>query len=119
MPVEQNRDKWSIIERPRQWHAFITRQTVIVRHDATDLADGEDEYPPTYELTWEEWKQSHTGYGLDITGAQITAVAERKSAWRKIRRMANGDAPFDETNVRDAFGAVRRILRDLINEVND
>lgn len=118
--IEQCPELWSKIERPRQWQALIMGQTVIVRNNATDLADGEDEYPPTYELTWAEWEQLHeTAYGMDLSGARLDLLTERRAAWRKLRRLAGGEAPYDEATVRGAFGAVRRILRDLTPEVEE
>ena len=122
MVVEQEKGRWSVIERPRKWQAIIfsVGGTVVVRHNATDLAEGEDEYPPTYELTWAEWEDTHeTIYGMDISGAQLDLLTERRAAWRKLRRMANGEAPYDEATVRGAFGAARRILRDLTPEVEE
>lgn len=118
--IEQCPELWSKIVRPRQWQALIMGQTVIVRHNATDLADGENEYPPTYELTWAEWEQLHeTAYGMDISGARLDMLTERRAAWRKIRRMANGESAYDEATVRAAFGGVVRLLRDLTQEVEE
>lgn len=109
--------------RSRVWVATISvpGDSVIVQHAAVILPGEElTETPETWELTWEEWSQLHeTNYGLTLHGEDVAIHGERKAAWRKIRRMATGDAAYTEANVRAAFGAVRRILSDLSEEIED
>jgi len=86
------------------------------------LTPGEDwsGYPPTYELTWEEWQASHeTEYGLTITGKPTAEATDDRTAWRRIRRMAAGADAYDETSVRAAFAAVQWILGQLVQELDD
>ena len=109
--------------RSRVWVATvgIPGDTVIVQHAAVILPGEElTETPETWELTWDEWLELHeVNYGLTVKGEDVAIHGERKAAWRKIRRMANGDAPYSEASVRAAFGAVRRILNDLAEEIED
>jgi hypothetical protein len=108
--------------RARRWIASVNPgDGVTVSHMAV-LSPGEQltEYPETWTLTAEEWAELHEArYGLTLAGEQLGALAERRAAWRKVRRMANGDLPYTEASVREAFGAMRRILRDLTEEVQD
>ncbi|GGM53142.1 hypothetical protein ACFFX1_55050 [Dactylosporangium sucinum] len=61
-------------DRPRRWYASIigAGQNVVVRHSAI-LQPGEDltEYPPTLELTWDEWVDTHSNYGLNLDGTPV------------------------------------------------
>jgi hypothetical protein len=111
------------VPRERAWHTgLITPGVGVVVQSIPVLTDGEDwtGYPPTHELTWDEWVAAHeTTYGLSLDGTPVADLAERRAAWRKIRRMANGEATYTEANIRDAFGAVRRILHDLATEVTE
>lgn len=113
-------ERWSQIDRPRRWQAIRCGQTVILRNHAVDLVAGEDEYPPTYELTWDEWVADHEAvYGMDITGSHLEAAAKRRDDWDKIRRMADGDTKCTDENIREVIAAFHRILRGLTNETTE
>jgi hypothetical protein len=121
MATPINQPAWPTDVRDREWVASIRSDgTVKVRHVAV-LAPGEQltEFPETWVLDSEEWEAAHATYGLERDGTPTTKLAERRGAWRKLRRMANGTTSYTETNVRDAFGALRRILQDLTDEVQD
>jgi hypothetical protein len=111
------------VPRERAWHAALVRpgSSVVVRSEPV-LAAGEDwtGYPPTLELDWTEWSRDHEAvYGLAVYGSPVAARAERKAAWRKLRRYAAGTDPDDEATRRAVAGAIRRILLDLAPEVTD
>lgn len=111
------------VERERRWSAMVMGpdMAVVVRWEPV-LGPNEDwsGYPPTYELTWSEWQANHeTQYQLALDGTPITAVTERKAAWRHARRLANGTDAYTEENVRRAFGSLLRIISDQIPEVTD
>lgn len=124
MPTPIAQDLWTTVQRPRAWSAYITRpgDTVTVRHHAVLTGPDEDltEYPETWMLSWTEWEETHeTTYGLTIAGKPTAAHAADNAAWRKLRRIANGTTPYTEENVREAFGAIRRILTTLATEIED
>jgi hypothetical protein len=119
MATPQNEAGWAT-GGTRQWMAIITGagQLVVVRHCTLPPVDGD--YPETWELSWSEWVRDHESvYGLTLDGSLLADDADRRAAWRKIRRMANGNSTYTEVNVRDAFGAVKRLLRDLTQEIQD
>lgn len=122
-PGKWDTEEDGYVPRERAWHASIMSpgMSVVVRSMPV-LAAGEDwsGYPPTYELTWEEWETSHeTTYQLALDGTPVAIVSERKAAWRKGRRFANGTTEYTEQSVRDAVGALLRIIKDAIPEVTD
>lgn len=109
--------------RVRVWVATVGApgESVIVQHAAV-LTPGEDltETPETWELTWAEWLDLHeVNYGLSLKGEDVAIHEERKAAWRKIRRMATGDLPYTEANMRATIGAIRRIMNDLVEEIEE
>jgi len=112
----------AVDSRARRWIASIDPgDGVTVSHMAV-LTPGEDltEYPETWTLTAAEWVELHeTRYGLTLTGEPVGEAADRKAAWRKLRRMSNGDLPYSEANVRGTFDALRQIIRVLTKEVDD
>lgn len=114
---------WPADSREREWIATISGpdQDVLIRYYAV-LLPGEDltEFPETWQLTWSEWVETCTTvYGLTVEGVAVDTDAKDRAAWRKLRKMINGDAAYTEANVRDAFGAVRRILKKVSVELED
>lgn len=76
--IEQSKGLWDYDpNRPRAWGAACVGPpgpdaTVLLRQYAI-LAPGEDltEYPPTIELTWDEWVAGHADYGLTVEGVPL------------------------------------------------
>lgn len=72
-----NKHLWAEDDRPRQWKAYLRPgDSAQLRHHAV-LTPGEDltEYPPTVELSWPEWLDSHTDYGLTADGRALEVQA--------------------------------------------
>lgn len=73
--IEQSRELWPPAgDRPRRWtaHGSAVAEPVVLRNYAI-TAPGEDlvEFPPTIELTWDEWLAGHADYGLHVDGTRI------------------------------------------------
>ncbi len=73
----QARHLWTVDDLPRRWSAHATQVggTVIVRRYLVDPAVVEFDYPPTLELTWAEWLESHDDYGLNEDGTRVEVKA--------------------------------------------
>jgi hypothetical protein len=125
MAIPINQEKWPPAgdTHARRWIARVTSVglPVTVRHVAI-LAPGENltEDPETWQLTWDEWVAGHESlYGLSLDGRPVAEVDELRTAWRRIRQMANGNAPFEEDSVRKAFAGALRVLRTIAAEEAD
>lgn len=73
--IQQHPESWPAEgDRPRRWYATVMgpADPVVVRHMAI-LEPGEDltEYPKTLELTPDEWREGHAGYGLNADGTPM------------------------------------------------
>lgn len=127
MAVAECQDLWPGPDdaRPRAWFAWVSKDGSALVRKCLVAAAGETlvvdhDYPETWRLSPEEWARDHeTVYGLALDGQTVAALAERRAAWRKLRRYAAGDLGDTEADRRAVVGAIRRILRDLATEVAD
>lgn len=111
--IEQNKAKWANNSRTRRWHACIMGIgcPVVVRAEAIDLGEDESEYPPTHELTWDEWLQDCTKvYGMTAGGELIASAKDRADAMEVLARMADDSRVYDE-DVRQLASAIIRLSK--------
>ena len=68
-PVDETPDPQP---RPREWHAIFLGDLVVLRHYAI-LAPGEHltEKVPEKTLTWDQWRDTHADYGLELDGTRM------------------------------------------------